>query len=89
MSKPKVVYWNSIPSPYHVERLNTLSDRGNIAIEGWFNQRHAEDRSWNVEERLWRFGARYIPSQQWQEEISLTIARTPACQACASGLFDS
>jgi glycosyltransferase involved in cell wall biosynthesis len=60
--KPRVVYWNNIPSPYLVERLNTLVTRGYIDIEAWFNARTAHDTSWAVEESKWLFSYRYLPT---------------------------
>jgi glycosyltransferase involved in cell wall biosynthesis len=61
VSRPRVVYWNNIPSPYVVERFNALASRGNLEFEAWFNTRRERDRSWNVDEAEWRFRARYIP----------------------------
>ena len=59
--RPRVIYWNNIPSPYVVERFNALADRGNLDFEAWFNERREPDRSWDVREEEWRFPARYIP----------------------------
>lgn len=58
--KPRVVFWNNIPSPYVVERFNLLAERGNIDIEVWFNEVREPDRSWDVDETRWKFRARYI-----------------------------
>ncbi len=33
--KPRVVYWNNIPSPYMVERSNRIAERGNLDFEAW------------------------------------------------------
>ncbi|MGE0229522.1 MAG: glycosyltransferase family 4 protein [Dehalococcoidia bacterium] len=60
---PTVVYWNNIPSPYVVERFNTLHARGNLRFEAWFNQRREPDRSWDVREADWQFPSRYIPAR--------------------------
>ena len=60
MNLPRVVYWNSIPSPYVVERFNALARRGNLEFEAWFSERREPDRSWDVHEQEWRFQARYI-----------------------------
>jgi glycosyltransferase involved in cell wall biosynthesis len=60
--RPKVVYWNNIPSPYMVERLNAVADRNNIDLEAWFSARTEFDRSWAVEEKSWRFRYRYLPA---------------------------
>jgi glycosyltransferase involved in cell wall biosynthesis len=55
------VYWNNIPSPYFVERLNAVADRGNVDIEAWFLERLEPDRSWIVDESRFRFRYRYLP----------------------------
>lgn len=60
--RPYVVYWNSIPSPYMVERFNALADRCAFDFEAWFNDRIRPDRSWEVDERTWRFRYRYLPA---------------------------
>ncbi len=60
--KPKVIYWNNIPSPYMVERFNALADRGNLEFEAWFNDRIEPDRSWSIDESTWRFRYRYLPT---------------------------
>jgi glycosyltransferase involved in cell wall biosynthesis len=57
---PRVVYWNNIPAPYMVERFNAVADRANIVLEVWFTDRTESDRSWNVDEELWRFSYRYV-----------------------------
>jgi glycosyltransferase involved in cell wall biosynthesis len=59
-SKPFVVYWNNIPSPYMVERFNALADRRLFEFEAWFNDRIESDRTWDVDESTWRFRYRYI-----------------------------
>lgn len=58
--KPRVVYWNSQPTPYMVERWNTVADRGNIDMHAWFNVVKERDRSWDVDETAWRFHGRYL-----------------------------
>jgi len=60
--RPFVVYWNNIPSPYMVERFNALADRDEFEFEAWFNDRTEADRSWDVNEALWRFRYRYLPN---------------------------
>jgi glycosyltransferase involved in cell wall biosynthesis len=57
-----IVYWNNIPSPYMVERLNALADRNSFNFEAWFNDRIEPDRSWEVDENTWRFRYRYLPT---------------------------
>ncbi|PIS19703.1 MAG: hypothetical protein COW19_02540 [Zetaproteobacteria bacterium CG12_big_fil_rev_8_21_14_0_65_55_1124] len=53
--KPRIVYWNNIPSPYFVGRMNALVQRGNLDLSVWFNQRREEDRSWIIDENEWMF----------------------------------
>jgi glycosyltransferase involved in cell wall biosynthesis len=60
--KPRVVYWNSIPAPYMVERFNAVAERGNVDLEVWFSTRTESDRSWQVAEECWRFPYRYLPA---------------------------
>jgi glycosyltransferase involved in cell wall biosynthesis len=59
--RPRVVYWNNIPSPYIVDRFNVLADRGQLDFEAWFSARTESDRSWDVDETTWRFRHRYVP----------------------------
>lgn len=61
--KPRVVFWNNIPSPYLVARLNAVTAAGNIDIEAWFNAERTEMRSWKVDPTGWLFRARYIPQR--------------------------
>ncbi len=56
-----IVYWNNIPAPYVVQRLNALAHRGNVEFEAWFSARTEPDRSWAVDEATWRFRHRYLP----------------------------
>jgi glycosyltransferase involved in cell wall biosynthesis len=56
-----VVYWNNIPSPYAVARLNAVAARGNAALEVWFCSRTEPDRSWAVSEDEFHFPWRYLP----------------------------
>jgi glycosyltransferase involved in cell wall biosynthesis len=58
----RVVYWNSIPSPYMVDRFNAVADRGELDFEVWFTDRTHPDRSWTIDESTWRFRYRYLPS---------------------------
>lgn len=62
MKRPRVVYWNNIPSPYMVERFNAVVARDNLDFEAWFNARLEADRSWDVDEVSWAFRSRYLPS---------------------------
>ncbi len=57
-----MVYWNNIPAPYIVDRLNAVADRGHIALEAWFSSRTHAERNWVVDETSWRFPHRYLPS---------------------------
>lgn len=74
MRLPRVVYWNSIPSPYVVGRFNAVASRGNLDFEAWFNTRREPDRSWDVRETDWRFRARYVPGRsvaRWRLHLPL------------------
>jgi glycosyltransferase involved in cell wall biosynthesis len=62
MSKPIVVYWNSQPAPYMVERWNEVARRGNIELSAWFNVEREADRSWSVDSSSWLFDGRYLPT---------------------------
>jgi glycosyltransferase involved in cell wall biosynthesis len=59
--KPRVVYWNNIPSPYMVDRFNVLNDRGHLEFEAWFSARTKQGRSWHIDEDSWEFPFRYLP----------------------------
>jgi glycosyltransferase involved in cell wall biosynthesis len=59
--RPRVVYWNNIPTPYMVERFNAIVERGNVDVEAWFGARTERDRSWTIDESTWRFPYRYLP----------------------------
>jgi len=59
--KGLVVYWNTIPSPYVVDRLNALAAHDELRFEVWFNERTEADRSWDVDESSWKFSYRYLP----------------------------
>ena len=59
--KPKVVYWNNIPTPYMIERFNALIDRGNLDFQAWFTDYNEADRSWKLNTDEWRFPFRLTP----------------------------
>src|SRR5215203_3298487 len=59
--KPRVVYWNNIPSPYMVDRFNVLNDRDHLEFEAWFSARTKQGRSWHIDEDSWEFPFRYLP----------------------------
>lgn len=59
-SEPTVVFWNNIPSPYLVGRLNTLVGRVSFQFEAWFTDRSEPDRSWEVVEHEWAFPYQYL-----------------------------
>lgn len=60
--RPKVIYWNNIPSPYTTVRFDALADRGNLDFEAWFNVSVESDRPWEIRSGAWRFPYRYLPS---------------------------
>ncbi len=57
---PRVVYWNSQPTPYMVGRWNEVARRGNVEMFAWFNVVREADRSWTVDEDAWLFQGSYI-----------------------------
>src|SRR5512133_1390879 len=60
--RPRVVYWNNIPSPYMVDRFAAVARRGNIDLEVWFTEEREPGRSWAVTPDHWQFRARYLPA---------------------------
>lgn len=62
LRRPRVVYWNNIPSPYVVDQLNALAKTGRYELEAWFFDRTHSDRSWKVDEAEWAFKYRYLPT---------------------------
>jgi len=79
--KPRVVYWNNIPSPYMVERFHALSNRGKFHFEAWFNRLSTPGRSWIVDPSTWGFQYRLLPSlSQFGKRLQLPwaeLARNP------------
>lgn len=63
MNRPRVVFWNSQPTPYMVGRWNVIARRNNIDLRAWFNVRREPDRSWDVREEDWLFPGRYLPQR--------------------------
>lgn len=63
MARPRVVFWNSQPTPYMVGRWNAIARRDNLDLLAWFNVRREPDRSWNVHEEDWLFQGRYLPQR--------------------------
>lgn len=61
-SRPRVVFWNGIPSPYIQERFNAVARRGNLDFEAWFSAKSEAGRSWRVDEREWEFEHHYVPN---------------------------
>lgn len=61
VSRLRIVYWNNIPSPYMVSRLNAVADRGAFDVEAWFCARTESDRAWTVDDEAFRFPHRYLP----------------------------
>ena len=59
-SKARVLFWNSIPSPYIVERFNVIARRANVDLHVCFNERIQPDRSWDVDESRWEFPYSYL-----------------------------
>lgn len=64
-TRPRVVWWSNMPTPYFVDRLNAVARRGNIDLEVWFNVERESDRSWRIDPNTWLFRARYIPMRRF------------------------
>ena len=62
MPGARVVYWNSQPSPYVVERFNAVVATGQVQLEAWFDKERDSDRSWDVDPDRWGFPAHYLPT---------------------------
>jgi len=60
MKRPKVVYWNTQPSPSFVDRLNAVAENGNVEVEAWFETERDADRSWRVDPATWNFRGSYL-----------------------------
>lgn len=60
MTSPKVVFWNSQPTPYMVDRWNAVVRRSKVDLHAWFNVVREADRSWTVDESEWEFNGSYI-----------------------------
>jgi glycosyltransferase involved in cell wall biosynthesis len=58
--RPRVVLWDTLPTPYGVGQYNLLADRGRLDFEVWFSTRTDPDRSWVVDEATWRFRGEYV-----------------------------
>lgn len=58
--RPRVVFWDTLPSPYGVEQYNALADRASLDMTVWFCQRTEPDRQWDVNEADWRFPGEVI-----------------------------
>jgi glycosyltransferase involved in cell wall biosynthesis len=81
----KVIYWNNIPSPYFVERLNRIAQRGTLSVEAWFSQRTEPDRSWLVDETSWEFQYAYlgtVPLKAVINAVRLLRERRPDLLVC-------
>lgn len=59
------MYWNNIPSPYFVERMNTIHRRGNVDIEAWFTRPVVSHRSWSINEGEWEFPYQYTGARRF------------------------
>jgi glycosyltransferase involved in cell wall biosynthesis len=58
-ARPRVICRLEMPTPYFVERFNTIAQRGNVEIHGWFDAVREPDRSWDVVPAEWQFAGRY------------------------------
>jgi glycosyltransferase involved in cell wall biosynthesis len=65
--RPRIVFWDTLPTPYGVEQYNLLADREHLDLRVWFTTRTEPGRSWDVDETAWRFPGEYV------EDPSLTL----------------
>jgi glycosyltransferase involved in cell wall biosynthesis len=75
--RPRLVYWNNIPSPYLTDRLERLSQRGNLRVEGWFNARTGPEQSWRVDEADWSFAHTYLTGTERPPFIPAQLRTRP------------
>lgn len=61
VGRPRVVYWNNIPTPYVVARFNALHDMDCFDFEVWFTSPSEEGRSWEFDQSGWRFHYEFLP----------------------------
>ena len=62
-AKPRIIYWNNIPSPYMIPRFDAIARRGNLEFEAWFNSVDEAGRpAWEVRPETWQFQHRYLPA---------------------------
>ncbi len=81
--RPRVLFWDNLPTPYGVEQYNLLADRACLDLSVWFSKRTEPDRSWVVDEPSWRFAAAYI------EDPSRSIgAARRFVERCRAASFD-
>ncbi len=71
MKRPRIVYWNNIPSPYVVGRFNAIATRGNLDFSAIFDEERESDRTWDVNPEAWQFSGSYV------ERIPFLTARSP------------
>jgi glycosyltransferase involved in cell wall biosynthesis len=60
--KPRVVYWNNVPTPYMVERFNAVMARDNLDFQAWFTFPGRSFRSWALNRADWNFPYRFLPA---------------------------
>jgi glycosyltransferase involved in cell wall biosynthesis len=77
IDRPHVIYWNNIPSPYFVGRMNAVTASARVNIEVWLSHRREPDRSWTVNERDWDFPYRYISTPGDLSEALSAVSRRP------------
>jgi glycosyltransferase involved in cell wall biosynthesis len=56
----RVLYWFTQPTPYVVARFNAVAGRPELDFHAVFSQVRQPDRSWDVDESIWKFPARYL-----------------------------
>src|SRR3954453_16967758 len=59
-SRTRLIYWNNIPSPYFVDRMNCLAARSKLDVAAWFTERREPDGEWAADETTWSFEHAYL-----------------------------
>jgi glycosyltransferase involved in cell wall biosynthesis len=56
----RILYWFTQPTPYVVARFNAAAQRPELDFHAVFSRVREPDRSWDVDESLWKFPASYL-----------------------------
>jgi glycosyltransferase involved in cell wall biosynthesis len=92
--KPRVIYWNTVPSPYMVERFDALAASNQLNFTAWFDAESHQDWNWDVLPSSWQFDALYLPRdgrsratdvvrrlRSNRPDVLVTLYGSPTCAA--------